>query len=222
MYAHDTSPLLDKSIHYPVANDPAMMSSPYRSINHDGDDPSSTSSSYYHHLPHRTPTTVTIRPHDSDDLFATPSSELSPSSSSASLPLSQSSSFNNTPSSSSSSSAGGGTASIPALTFTLSNTILGAGVLGIAHAYANSGYFLGLALLLLSASLSLFGLHLLTLSARTLRTSPRLLLHRRARHRTVLHPPHRRRPRRQMLRRRHLLPHRHRGPAAHRAGRHLP
>ena len=172
MYAHDTSPLLDKSIHYPLSgsSSSAMMSSPYRSINSDGDD---STSAYHQHVPHRTPSTR--QQHDNDDLFATPSSSLSPSSSSASLTLSQSSSYTNSKDDdghSSSSSHGGGTASIPALTFTLSNTILGAGVLGIAHAYSNSGYVLGLVLLLLSAALSLFGLHLLTLSARTLNTNP--------------------------------------------------
>ena len=138
----------------------AMSSSLYRSINADvSDDP-------YHRLPshHHTPGTR----HDADDLFATPSSELSPSSSSASLPISQSSSFSHTPHGGS----GGGTATIPALTFTLSNTILGAGVLGIAHAVSTSGYVLGLALLLFAAFASAFGLHLLASSARTLSTSP--------------------------------------------------
>lgn len=148
-----------------------MSSHLYRSINDQSHD-------LYYHFP--------SRQHDrnDDDIFSTPSSQLTPSLSSTSLALYSSPSFGYpytlTPSSSSSSpstssSSSSSTlnrASIPALTFTLSNTILGAGVLGIAHAFATSGYLLGLVLLLFAAAASAFGLHLLAASARSLRTSP--------------------------------------------------
>ena len=124
-----------------------------------------------------------------DDLFATPNSQLSPSdstlsalqpSNSSSNLLSKTHKQHNKSSHSSSSSHNGskqqsstiGQATIPALTFTLSNTILGAGVLGIAHAFSTAGFLLGFALLLFAAAASSFGLHLLSQSARKLDKLP--------------------------------------------------
>ena len=47
----------------------------------------------------------------------------------------------------------------------LTNTIIGSGVLGLPYALANSGLILGLFLVLLSAGLSTFSLHILSISA---------------------------------------------------------
>jgi amino acid permease len=55
--------------------------------------------------------------------------------------------------------------SIPACYFTLANTIMGAGTLGLPFAVSNTGYVLGSILLCLSAMSSSFALHLLTLCA---------------------------------------------------------
>ena len=119
-----------------------------------------------------------------DDLFATPHSQLSPSDSTLSALQPSNSSSNllskhrhNNKSSSSAhndkqQSSTIGQATIPALTFTLSNTILGAGVLGIAHAFSRAGFILGFALLLFAAAASSFGLHLLSQSARKLDKLP--------------------------------------------------
>ena len=149
---HESRPLLDPSNSKPVPPTKPMTSTLYRSLN---SDPMPDDS--YHRIAHNSTR------HDGEDLFSTPSSELSPSSSSASL--SHSSSF-------APSTPAGGNATIPALTFTLSNTILGAGVLGIAHAFSTSGYVLGLGLLIFAAVASVSGLILLAASARTLNTSP--------------------------------------------------
>lgn len=54
---------------------------------------------------------------------------------------------------------------IPACYFTLANTIMGAGTLGLPFAVSNTGYVLGSLLLCLSAISSSFALHLLTLCA---------------------------------------------------------
>eukprot|EP00471_Norrisiella_sphaerica_P012048 CAMPEP_0184504326 /NCGR_PEP_ID=MMETSP0113_2-20130426/52406_1 /TAXON_ID=91329 /ORGANISM="Norrisiella sphaerica, Strain BC52" /LENGTH=137 /DNA_ID=CAMNT_0026893965 /DNA_START=71 /DNA_END=485 /DNA_ORIENTATION=- len=54
-----------------------------------------------------------------------------------------------------------GEASMFSCIINLSNTILGAGMLGLPHAFANSGYLLGSILLVVFATLSAFGLHLL-------------------------------------------------------------
>ena len=125
-----------------------------------------------------------------DDLFATPHSQLSPSDSTLSShqPSNPSATLldkqhnkrhtnkkaNNNSSSSSDDNKSStiGQAGIPALTFTLSNTILGAGVLGIAHAFSTAGFILGFALLLFAAASSAFGLHLLSQSARKLDKLP--------------------------------------------------
>lgn len=56
-------------------------------------------------------------------------------------------------------------ASIPALYFTLANTIMGAGTLGLPFALSNTGYVLGSVLLCVSAISSSFALHLLALCA---------------------------------------------------------
>lgn len=55
-----------------------------------------------------------------------------------------------------------GAASIIACVATLTNTILGAGMLGLPNAFAESGYILGFILLILSGCASAFGLHLLS------------------------------------------------------------
>ena len=121
--------------------------------------------------------------HEQDDLFSTPHSQLSPSDSSLSSSLQPSNSSSNllhkAHKKSGAHSSNGkpqsstiGQAAIPALTFTLSNTILGAGVLGIAHAFSTAGFVLGFALLIFAASASAFGLHLLSQSARKLDKLP--------------------------------------------------
>eukprot|EP00472_Partenskyella_glossopodia_P012015 CAMPEP_0197517364 /NCGR_PEP_ID=MMETSP1318-20131121/2342_1 /TAXON_ID=552666 /ORGANISM="Partenskyella glossopodia, Strain RCC365" /LENGTH=413 /DNA_ID=CAMNT_0043066837 /DNA_START=221 /DNA_END=1459 /DNA_ORIENTATION=+ len=53
-------------------------------------------------------------------------------------------------------------ASVFSSVMNLANTILGAGMLGLPHAFAESGYVFGCILLLLFALLSAFGLHLLS------------------------------------------------------------
>jgi amino acid permease len=55
--------------------------------------------------------------------------------------------------------------SIPACYFTLANTIMGAGTLGLPFALSNTGYVMGSVLLCLSAMSSSFALHLLSLCA---------------------------------------------------------
>lgn len=55
--------------------------------------------------------------------------------------------------------------SIPACYFTLANTIMGAGTLGLPFALSNTGYVMGSVLLCLSAMSSSFALHLLALCA---------------------------------------------------------
>jgi hypothetical protein len=63
-------------------------------------------------------------------------------------------------------------AAITACIATLANTILGAGILGLPHAFASSGYGLGLFLLGLAACASGLGLHLLAQSAKKLGELP--------------------------------------------------
>eukprot|EP00668_Euglena_longa_P035033 GGOE01044994.1.p1 GENE.GGOE01044994.1~~GGOE01044994.1.p1 ORF type:complete len:464 (-),score=106.04 GGOE01044994.1:247-1638(-) len=59
-----------------------------------------------------------------------------------------------------------GNASVVSCAINLSNTILGAGILGLPHAFAECGVSLGLTLFLLSGVLSATGLHLLSSCAR--------------------------------------------------------
>ena len=47
----------------------------------------------------------------------------------------------------------------------LTNTIIGSGVLGLPYAIANSGLILGLILVVISSGLSIFSLHILSISA---------------------------------------------------------
>jgi amino acid permease len=57
-------------------------------------------------------------------------------------------------------------ASLPSSIVNLSNTILGAGMLGLPHAFSKCGYVLGLLLLTFAGVCSAFGLFLLSVSAK--------------------------------------------------------
>lgn len=63
-------------------------------------------------------------------------------------------------------------ASLLACTAAMTNTILGAGMLGVPHAIAESGFLLGVVLLLLAGCASAFALHLLAVSGRTTAVEP--------------------------------------------------
>lgn len=63
-------------------------------------------------------------------------------------------------------------ASLLACTAAMANTILGAGMLGLPHAMAESGYVLGTFLLLLSACASAFALHILSVSSMRVNIEP--------------------------------------------------
>ena len=60
---------------------------------------------------------------------------------------------------------GGGSATIRSSTFNLANTILGAGMLGLPHAFAQCGVLMGLLLLLVFSFFSSLGLYLLSSAA---------------------------------------------------------
>lgn len=65
-----------------------------------------------------------------------------------------------------------GQASLAACTAAMANTILGAGMLGLPHAFAESGYILGVFLLCLFGGFAAFALHLLACCAKTLNSPP--------------------------------------------------
>lgn len=63
-------------------------------------------------------------------------------------------------------------ATLLACTAAMANTILGAGMLGLPHAMAESGFILGVVLLCLAGTAAAFALHLLSVSAQTVDVWP--------------------------------------------------